>query len=333
VTKREREYTPEEAYALTMRELTPHWYGASPLVVGIDLHDRQYPQPLDPVMNTGTWVFFFVSATGAEFERVREVYAGWLKRFRPLGVNFIFAFRGHYAYFKERRATEAWVNSLGFSTPAVCDQSGSLARSFGLKGEPAIAVLHEGKILFAENGPLWSESAEARLQGLLREGSPGLPLWPVLRDTRTLIRTTDRWPLHEGAKALTAKFVALEGRWEFDESRILTADPKAELHFSAPASAVAIVARSLSDSGDPTRIRFDAEGASFSDVFAGKDFAVDDGGNSGLVLDGPRAYSALKNLRPELRKIRFRFPFAKVSPVAIYGLEFGEPAPSPAAGI
>lgn len=95
MTKREREYTPEEAYALTMREAIPHWYGSSPLVVGVDLPDRAYPQPLDPSVNSGTWVFFFVSATGAEFPRVHEVFAAWLKRFRSLGVSFVFAFRGH----------------------------------------------------------------------------------------------------------------------------------------------------------------------------------------------------------------------------------------------
>ncbi len=324
MSKREREYTPEEAYALTMRDSTPHWYGASPLVVGVDLHDRQYPQPLDPVLNNGTWVFFFVSATGTEFPRVRDVYLGWLKRFRPLGVNFVFAFRGHYAYFAERRAMEAWVNSLGFGTPAVCDVSGALARSFGATGEPAIAILNEGKIVFVESGPLWTENAETQLQGILRATSPGLPLWPILRDDGSRLRTTDRWPLRENAKAVVSQQVTLVGNWQFDEDRISTGDSKAELHFVAPASSVTIVARSLSDAGDPTRIRFESEGASFSELFAGKDFVVDDEGKSSLLLKGPRAYAALANLTPPFRKLRFRFPFAKVNAVAIYGFEFGE---------
>jgi hypothetical protein len=329
VSKREREYTPEEAYALTMREATPHWYGSSPLVVGVDLHDRVYPQPLDPVVSSGTWVFFFVSATGAEFPRVREVFQIWLKRFRPLGVNFVFALRGHYAYFKERRAIETWVNSLEYSIPIFTDVSGSLARSFGIHGEPGIGILHDGKVVLADGGPLWTENAEAELQSILREISPGLPLWPVLREDGSLMRTTDRWALKEGAKALTAKLVALEGKWEIEDDRIVTGDSKAELHFTAPASAIAIVARSLSDAGDPTRIRFDAEGASFSGAFAGKDFAVDDEGYSSLVLGGPRAYFALKGVTSALRQIRFKFPHASVSPVGIYGLEFGEPTQPP----
>jgi hypothetical protein len=324
MSKREREYTPEEAYALTMRDAVPHWYGASPLVVGIDLHDRQYPQPLDPILGTGNWVFFFVSATGAEFPRVQEIYQTWLKRFRNLGVNFVFAFRGHYTYFSERRPMEAWVNSLGFGTPAVCDLTGALARSFGATGEPAIAILSDGKVVFVDSGASWAENAETRLQSLLRVISPGLPLWPVTRDDGMLIRTTDRWPLRENAKAVISKQMKFVGNWQFDDQRILTVDPKAELHFEAPASSVGIVARSLSESGDPTRIRFDADGTSFSDLFAGKDFLVDDEGNSSLMLGGPRAYFALKNLTPALRKLRFRFPYAKVSAVAIYGFEFGD---------
>ncbi len=332
MSRREREYTPEEAYALTMRDAIPHWYGGSPLVVGVDLHDRQYPQPLDPVLNSGNWVFFFVSATGAEFPYVREIYLAWLKRFRNLGVNFVFSFRGHYAYFFERRAMEAWVHSLGFGTPVVCDVTGALSRSFGATGEPAIALLSDGKISFVDSGPSWAENAEARLQTLLRMSSPGLPLWPVIRDDGNLIRTTDRWPLRENAKAVTTKQVTFIGNWQFDDQRVMTVDPNAEIHFIAPASSVEIVARSLSDTGDPTRIRFDAEGASFSDFFAGKDFVVDDEGNSSVMLGGPRAYFALKKLTPALRKLCFRFPYAKVSPVAIYGFEFGDLAPSSTAG-
>lgn len=324
MSKREREYTPEEAYALTMRESIPHWYGSSPLVVGVVLHDRAYPQPLDPAIKSGTWVFFFVSATGAEFPQVKELFQGWLQRFKPLGINFVFSFRGHYAYFNERRAMEAWVSALGFGIPAVCDPSGALAKSFGAIGEPAVAILHEGEILFSDSGPQWTRNAEARLQILLRVASPGLPLWPVFPEIDSLVRTTDRWPLRENAKAVLSHQVTLVGNWEFDADRIVTSDPKAELHFTAPAASVLIVARSLSDTGDPTRIRFDAEGASFSDAFAGSDFTVDDEGHSSLMLAGPRAYFALQGLPESLRKLRFSFPFAKVSPVGIYGFEFGE---------
>jgi hypothetical protein len=312
-----------------MRDATPNWYGASPLVVGVDLHGKIYPQPLDPILNVGTWVFFFTSATGSEFPRVRDLFRGWMKRFRPLGVQFVFSFRGHYPYFSERRAVETWIKGLDFATPMVCDASGALARSFGATGEPAIAILNEGRIAFVESGPLWTENAEKELAKILRIQSPGLPLWPVIPETEALIRTTDRWPLREGAKALTAKQVTLVGNWQLDENRITTGDSKAEIHFVAPASSVGLVGRSLSDSGDPTRIRFDADGAALSDLFAGPDFLADDEGNSGMLLAGPRTYFALQGLTPTVRNLRFWFPFAKVNPVAIYGLEFGDPSESP----
>ncbi len=322
--KREREYTPEEAIALTLNEVTPHWYRSHPLLVGVDLQDRSYPQPLDPAIQSGIWVFFFCSSTSPVFVQVLARYRAWVKRFRSLGVQFIFGFRGHYAYFSERKAIEAWLKETDLSTIAVCDRNGALAKAFGAGGEPGVAILHDGKIHFSAAGPDWMIGAEASLHALLRESSPGLPLWPPFVPIPDQLQTTDRWFLRADAKAIENRSVELHGQWSIDEDRIFTRDPSAELHFQAPASSVSIVARSLSEEGDPTRIRFDSDGASFSDAFGGVDFSVDDEGNSCTLLGGPRAYAVLRNLPPRLRKLRFRFPFAKISAVGIYGLEFAD---------
>lgn len=322
--KREREYTPEEAIALTLNEVTPHWYRSHPLLVGVDLHEGAYPQPLDPVIQEGIWVFFFCSSTSPVFVQVLARYRAWVKRFQSLGVQFIFGFRGHYEYFSERKAVEAWLKETDLSTIAVCDRSGALAKSFGAGGEPGVAILHHGKIRFCASGPDWMHDAEASLHGILRESSPGLPLWPPFTPITDQLQSTDRWFLRADGKALENRSVDLRGQWSIEEDRIFTRDPLAEIHFQAPASSVSIVARSLSDAGDPTRIRFDAAGASFSDSFGGADFSVDDEGNSCTLLAGPRAYVVLKNLPIRLRKLRFRFPFAKISAVGVYGFEFAD---------
>jgi hypothetical protein len=241
-----------------------------------------------------------------------------------LGVQFVFSFRGHYSYFSERRLVEKWVSSIGLKTPAVCDWSGSLARSFGVSGEPAISILRDGEILFVDSGVQWAGKAEKQIQSLLRADSPGLSLWPVNDENNVVIRTTDRWVLRENSKPLLTKQINLVGKWAFEETRVTTSDPEAEIHFQSPGSSVLIVARSLGDSIDPTRIYFDSEGASFSDSFAGSDFVADSEGASSLILGGPSSYSALRDLPLELRALRFRFPNAKISPVAIYGFEFGD---------
>jgi hypothetical protein len=322
--RRDREFTPEEAFAITLREVTPHWYRSEPLVVGVDGEDGPYPQPLHADIRVGTWVFFFVSATSPVFDRSLAMLRLWQHRFASLGVRFVFAFRGRYAYFSERKAIEAWLASLELTFPCVCDYDGSLAKGFGAPTEPGIAVLDQGKVVFSGSGDHWLDGGEARLQSVLRALSPGLPLWPIAAEQGPRLRTGPAWELRAGADALISGKVQLVGQWSLEDDRIMTADSKAELAFVAPGSAVEIVARSLSESGDPTRIRFDTQGSSFSDQFAGKDFVVDHEGNSSLLLAQPRAYSALRGIPPALRTLRFRFPFSKVSPVAIYGLEFAD---------
>lgn len=322
--RREREYTPEEAMAITLREVTPHWYRSPPLVVGVNLSDRSYPQPLDARMLSGTWVFFFVSATSPTLERMLQVQKLWEKRYAPLGIEFILSFRGHYSYFRERKTIEHWVNGLPIRSSAVCDVTGALAKSFGSDSEPGMAILSEGKIVFTAAGLLSITEAEKCLHSVLRENSPGTPFWQPLEDEERGLRSTDRWMLFENSKPILSQQVELIGNWEIGDDRIVAIDSKAELHFRAPGSSVDLVARSLSDAGDPTRIRIDSNGTSFSGGFSGKDLVVDDDGNSSVILGAPRSYGLLRNLPESLRTLRFRFPFSKINPVAIYGLEFGD---------
>jgi hypothetical protein len=322
VKKREREYTPEEALAITLREVTPLWYRSRPLVVGVEHGSECYPQPLDPAIRAGIWVVFLVSATSPALGRTIRALREWERRFGPLGVKFMFGFRGHYSFLaRERKAVEGWLNRLELALPSFCDPDGSLSRAFGCRGEPCLSILKDGAIVHTSSGEEWLATAETMIQTALRADSPGLPLWPAFRESGEKPRSSERWSLRQGGDL--AK-VELSGAWEVEDDRIRTGDPKAEITVKAPGSIVDLVARSLSESGDPTRVRFDTQGASFSETFGGRDFAVDDEGNSSLMLSLPRSYSVLRGLPPTLRSIRFRFPFARVSPVALYGFEFGD---------
>lgn len=324
MSKRVRQYTPEEALALTLREATPNWYGSRPLIVGADLEEEIYPQPLDPSVTSGIWVFVFSAGTGNELTEVREVLSKWLLRYRSLGIQFVFSFHGEYEFFREHRAIENWLNLLHFDIPSFSDLDGTLAKAFGVKEGPGVALLHEGNLVLSEGGSEWMKSFENRLQEILRLDSAGLPFWPVLLPNEKRGKTIARWPLHAGASVFQDQRVELIGRWEFDTDRIKTSDSKAEIIFTAPASSVWIVGRSLSDSGEPTRIYFDFEGAPFSEANAGEDFSIDGDGRSSLLLSLPRSYSALRKLPENRRKIKFRFPFAKINSVSFYGLEFDD---------
>ncbi len=322
--RREREYTPEEAMAITLREVTPHWYRSPPLVVGVNLNDRSYPQPLDSKMLSGTWVLFFVSATSPAFDKMLQIQRLWEKRYSGLGIQFILSFRGFYPYFKERKAVENWVSTLPIRGSVYCDMTGALSKSFSAEGEPGISIMSEGKVIYSSSGALSPAEAEKSLQLSIRESSPGIPFWPPLQDEEKNLSSTDRWMLFDKSKPILNQQIEIVGKWELLEDRMITNDSKAELHFRSPGSSVDIVARSLSDSGDPTRVRIDSNGASFSDAFSGADLVTDDEGNSSVLLSGPRAYRLLRNLPDTMRTLRIRFPFAKISPVAVYGFEFGD---------
>lgn len=319
--KKEREYTPEEALIIAKQQLAPLWYRSAPLVCGTELEGKFEVQPLDPVVLQGTWIFLFAAVTDRGGEEMLAVYREWKKRYASLGVRFIVVFRAHFSLFLERKVLEEYLSSKGIEDPAFMDPDGALCRAFGEETYPRAAILHEGKIAGTAAGGAWLAGMETEIQRILRQGSPGLPLWPALQPASAPPIVAERWVLTERSPDLAK--VRLSGRWKLQDNRIVTDDPKAALDIESPRQSVVILAQSLHPERQSTRIHFHSKGSFYSDSFAGEDFSVDDEGRSGVLVGSPRAYAILKDLPAGgLRSTTFIFPNTRVSAMAIYGFEF-----------
>lgn len=320
--KRGRDVAPYEAMELAKAELAPFWYGTPPLLCGADVDGKVHPQPLDEKIREGIWVLFFSYGTGPTLNRAIPIFHAWQKRYSSLGVNFVYCFRSRYSFLKDRARAQIWLKEHQIDSYAFCDADGLLSRAFGGETYPRIVLLQNGGILMNQADHQWLEGTEKELQRMLRVESPGLPLLPPMREGPVAQKDVAQWSFYSGSPHLKNPKAVFTGMWKQEEDRLVTQDSHAEITVESPGSEVVLVAQCLSEERDPTRIYFHTQGSSFADHFGGEDFNADDEGQSGAILSSPRAYSVLKNLTPAQRKITFRFPNARVNPVAVYGVEF-----------
>lgn len=323
--KKERDYAPYEAVEAAKAELAPFWYRSEPLLCGAEVEGQVNPQPLDAKVRDGIWVFFFSYGTGPSLNRAIPVFHEWQKRYANLGVNFVYCFRSRYSFLKDRARTQVWLKERGIDSIACCDSDGLLSRAFGGEIYPRIVLLQNGGIVANQADEKWLDGTEKELHRMLRVDSPGLPLLPPLIEGPVSQRDVAQWSFYTGSPHLKNPRLTFTGMWKQEPDRMVTQDSHAEFIVDSPAAEIVLVGQSLSEDRDPTRIYFQSQGASFSGQFGGPDFSVDDEGQSGTVLSSARAYSILKDLPPASRKVTFRFPNARVNPVAIYGVEFIDP--------
>ena len=103
---------------------------------------------------------------------------------------------------------------------------------------------------------------------------------------------------------------------------IRTQDPEASIQFLAPATCVALLAKSVSDTIGETRVFVEVnEGPVYESLSAGE-MVFTESGEGSLGIETFRLYRVLQGLSPDLRKITFRFPLAKRVPIGLFALSF-----------
>lgn len=325
--KKDKEYTAEEALDIAIKTLTPYWFKSPPLIYGAELEGKVFPQPIDPAITKGVWILIFSSPTGFSFYRSHPLFLEWEKRFGPLGIQLAFCFLGEHSFVTEHRAAEYWLKHRNIKTIAICDYDGMLLKAFGGEPLPRMVILNNGEVIHNSGGDKWLENAEVELQKILRKTSPGLPFWmPYTEPFASLVETV-RLRFFANSKDNGYAGMQWTGNWKSDENRMYTLDPKSEITFEPTGNMIHFIAQSLGENFTPTRVIFNCAGASFSEHFAGSDLVLDDEGHSSVILTEPRAYFILQNLSQHHKKITLRFPNARVTPVAVYGLSMGKMPP------
>lgn len=348
--KKERELTPEEAIAMTKRELNPYWYGSEPLLAGVKADGGVSALPLNPVMTQSPVLLCFMDPTDfsgeAAFFFVREFH----RRFAVNGVKILMLYKPRYAFMAEAKIVEAMIRKYQIQTPLVVDHEGHLCEAFNAVNTAKAVLLNEGKVVWQHAGLDWFERVEPEIQRILRLKDPGLALLPLFRPASEVQVDTGKIDLGRGRGAqfpapgfsaqngnlssgqfksprpakLSPGQVHLVGNWMQDGDRIATTDPKSELHFRCPSSCFSIVVQSLAKTSESAKVIMEMGGQALFDSFRREDTVYDDEGHSILKPEYPRLYQAAVNIPEKYRDVTLRFPLANNVAVAVYGIRFSE---------
>lgn len=322
---KEKEVALEDALNLAIRELKPFWFGSHPLIAGIPSEGKVLAYPLDPKFAEKTWVIYFVDPTSAMRKEVLLFAREYHRRFNANDLDMLMVLSAPYSYLLERTPVEVLIGRNGIPFPLVVDSDGAIAQSFNVKEWPKVILMKEGEIHLEKSGMDWINDFEEKLHAFLRESDPGLPLQEFYSPSWT--RKKDVLAVEFGAKK-AAKYPPegfnLVGQWKREKERIITDDASAELHFSTPATDVSMIAQSaLIEKKIPTKVLLSVDGFMPKKQNEGSDLQGEEP-NVHLSLEHPRMYHLLQGLAPGAQ-IVLKFPEARRTPVALYGLRFSDP--------
>ena len=195
-----------------------------------------------------------------------------------------------------------------------------IAEAFGCQASiPCTRLLTQRKILIGCDGKDWTIRTEAEIQKFLRLQDPGLPLFPPYVPASGLPQ--DESAAEFGARG-RAPSLLVSGKPLQDPERIIIASPEIIVRFSSPSPRVSIIAQSANPR-ETTKMRVELAGDTVFDAAAGADLVFGDDGGSEIKIGEPRLYHLLQNLPSKTREVTLRFPDALRTPLALYGVRFG----------
>jgi hypothetical protein len=350
--KKERELSQEEAIELARKELEPYWLGSKPLLAAVKPGQGAEVQafPLDPIFVKNRWLIALLDPTTFSGETTLFYLREFFRRYADHDLSFLLLCRSVYSYLREKKPIENMMRSYRFTFPAAIDHDGAMSRALGAKGFPRILLSTGGQFVVEREGLDWMSDFESEIQKFLRSTDPGLPLLPIFQPSEVLQKDTHRLefgkgrgaPIPEpGFKMTSKKIMAgvfkgtrpqkmpegglfMSGQWIQDEDYILTADPTAQLGFRSPGAYLSVVAQALSKNQDAGKVAFEINHSLVSEQMVGPDMGFDVDGLSVVEVKAPRLYHALVRLPVESREVTLRFPTANRTPVALYGIRFGQ---------
>jgi hypothetical protein len=348
---KEKELTLEEALALAKKELAPQWHISKPLIAGVKAGNKVNVVPLDEVFAKKDWIILFIDVTEFAGDSAAWFFKELVKRYQSFGLTPMAMIRETYQIMRDRDQATRLLDHLGMTFIHVVDRDNLLSQGFQAEESPAMIVWKQNILRVRRTRKDWFEGLEVELQSLLREMDPGLPLWLPIPESSLPYR--DRGRLEFGAKGglvypgpgfkpnekgfpmgqfhphdLPMKWehgeIFITGKWVQDQDRIATSDPDATIRVEIPHSTLGIFAQPLGEPDEHATIEIELGEVPVPDVFAGSNLVYNEEGRSVLRMSRAGLFRAMSKLPPKDRKVRFKFPYAHQTPVAIYGLRFAE---------
>lgn len=353
---KEKELTVEEAVEIAKKEAAPFWFGIEPQITGVSQDGMISVFPLDQNFSKKSWLIFFIDPTLFSSESSITYAKEWYRRYHMHHLEFLFVLSCTYDFFKDRGTIYKLIEKYQLPFPVALDSEATLAAAFGAGHLPLVTLLHQGTSRFSYSGTDWLTNTETEIQSFLRASDSGLPLLPFFIPKKGVYRDVFRMELgFQPRLGREVKFLAsdqfsgtpngamkngffhgvrpremeegilfISGSWFQDHEKIATLDSSASLGFRSPGGRVTLYAERFSQKGEIPVISVEIDGNPIYDAISGDSISLDEQGQSVLLIDRPQGYSMLIDLPEDQREVTLRFPYADQSPVAIYGIRFGD---------
>ena len=319
--KKEKELTPEEAISQAKSHLASRWVGLSPLVAIVEEGGKLALYPLEKSFKQENWIFILVDPLEPESQAVFSTLAHWQERYSSFGIKFLLAFTSPLAALFDERQALLILQSVGLRATVTLDVEHQFSRLFGWTSGLGIELLSQGKkrSLYTQGESL--SAVELRIQELLRESDPGLPLFSVLQSAALGDRKIERISFKEGTQPPIK--IEWKGNWSSHPHGRSTRDPQAEVCIHVKGGSLELIAKvERDDAALESQIKVETAGVPVLDAFSGRDIGSDNDGSTIATIQKLRSYSIIKNLPPNRAPVTLKMAQADLVPVVLLGMRW-----------
>jgi hypothetical protein len=318
--RRARELTRDEAIAQARLELAPYWFGAEPMLVGLEDGSEIHAFPLEGNFTRETWLVLLADSTTFWGSSIIECVRAWEERYRLVGLNILVVYHALYQFQRNPTAAQKWMEEEVISCVRCFDVNSALIQALRGTVMPKALLYKDAQLYLEVSGEEWISKTDLKIQQVLRMMDPGLPFPPVMSQIQNLVYDCER--IDFGSRAVESGRAVFTGRWEQNEEKVWTQDPDATVVFRVTGSELAILAQPSREDASAA-IAVELCGLAPYELVRGKHLRISENAELVVQLIGPKLYWVLTGLPAHEREVTLRFRNLTVSGVELYGIRFG----------